>query len=59
MCRFRLDTGEKFFTARVVRYWNRLPKDSVDASPLEMLAGWSFEQLGLVGGVPAHGRGVR
>jgi len=34
--RFRLDIRGKFFTKRVVRRWNRLPKEVADAPSLEI-----------------------
>ncbi|KFP52442.1 hypothetical protein N323_03063, partial [Cathartes aura] len=34
--RFRLDIQKKFFTVSMVKHWNRLPREVVDAPSMEV-----------------------
>lgn len=44
--RFTLDISKAFFTMKVVRQWNRLPREAVEAPSLEVLKVGSDGALG-------------
>jgi len=37
--RFKLDVGRIFLTMGLLKHWNRLPKETLDSSSLEIFCG--------------------
>jgi len=56
--KFRLDIRKKFFTVKLVRQRNTLPRAAVDACSLKALSARLDEAVSNPGGVPAYSRGL-
>lgn len=56
----RLDITKKFFTLRVVRHWNMLPKKTVDSPPIEVFKARldRLKATWYMGDISAYGGGL-